>query len=232
MRPVDRGPWPTDAAGNPVQFKEYQDARAELLNRLGYFCSYCEMIITNVPAVEHVQPKSFAPGLKKDWENLLLACSYCNACKKKTAVALNDYVWPDLDNTLRAYVYSYGMVQISQGLNPDQERCASNTRRLVGLDRWLGGPREPTDEDKRWKHRSEAWDEAQEAKQDLAQVDTEAMRRRIAKLAKAKGFFSIWMTVFEDDADMRRRFIEIFPGTCKGCFDAKFKPQPRATGML
>ena len=46
------------------------------------------------------------------------------------------------------------------------------------------------------------------------------MREQILETATGHAYWSIWMTVFEDDPDMRCRFIEAFPGTDKTCFDA------------
>jgi hypothetical protein len=42
MRPIDRGSCPTDAAGIPKLFRKYQDARGDLITRIGEYCSFCE----------------------------------------------------------------------------------------------------------------------------------------------------------------------------------------------
>ena len=43
MRPVARGPWPTENDGAQKSFaSDYKLAKADLLKRLGEFCSYCE----------------------------------------------------------------------------------------------------------------------------------------------------------------------------------------------
>ena len=53
-----------------------------------------------------------------------------------------------------------------------------------------------------------------------SQPENNMLRDAVVKLAKASGFFSVWMTVFNDDADMRLRLINSFPGTAEsGCFD-------------
>jgi hypothetical protein len=46
------------------------------------------------------------------------------------------------------------------------------------------------------------------------------MRRQIVRTALGHGFWSVWMTVFRDDGDMRKQFVENFPGTAEDCFDA------------
>jgi len=40
------------------------------------------------------------------------------------------------------------------------------------------------------------------------------------------------MTVFADDADLRRRPIEAFPGTSRACFDERTRPIARLSGAL
>jgi hypothetical protein len=82
MRPIERGAWPKQDAvsGEKCQFKKYDQARGEMITRLGEYCSFCEMHLDAGLAVEHVQPKK-PPGAAKvdqerllDWHNFLLAC--------------------------------------------------------------------------------------------------------------------------------------------------------------
>lgn len=47
MRPVDKGEAPDR------QFNQYQEAEPYLEERLGAYCSFCEMSINHVPEVEH-----------------------------------------------------------------------------------------------------------------------------------------------------------------------------------
>jgi len=58
------------------------------------------------------------------------------------------------------------------------------------------------------------------------------MRATIVALARATGFWSVWMTVFTEDQDMRRRLIDAFPGTSIACFDEQLRPLPRPAGAL
>jgi len=70
------------------------------------------------------------------------------------------------------------------------------------------------DSDRRWRKRELAWDDAIKAREDLRQCDTPQMRAQIVRSARGTGFWSVWMTVFEDDTDMRHRFCtEAFVGT-------------------
>ena len=48
---------------------------------------------------------------------------------------------------------------------------------------------------------------------------SDAFRRQIARSATGFGFFSIWMTVFEDDVAVRKLLIKEFAGTATDCFD-------------
>ncbi len=40
MRPIERGDLPIDENGTPKIFSRYQDARGDLIDRLGEYCSY------------------------------------------------------------------------------------------------------------------------------------------------------------------------------------------------
>lgn len=73
---------------------------------------------------------------------------------------------------------------------------------------------------------------AQHALQRLQGHDTEAMRDQIVETAQSKGYWSIWMTVFADDADMRQRLIAAYPGTATTCFDAACLLVARPGGRL
>ena len=64
MRPVNRGPVPTHHNGEPKRYTEYGLARRDLIQRLGEFCSYCEMELDTSLAVEHIQPKEHRPHLE------------------------------------------------------------------------------------------------------------------------------------------------------------------------
>ena len=64
--------------------------------------------------------------------------------------------------------------------------------------------------DLRWRDRSEAWRSAEFARQ---RVNEGADVDWVIQLAKAVGFFSVWMTVFADDIQMCARLRRSFPGT-------------------
>ncbi|EEW58748.1 conserved hypothetical protein [Ruegeria sp. TrichCH4B] len=52
------------------------------------------------------------------------------------------------------------------------------------------------------------------------------------EIAPARGFFSIWMTVFANYPDMLNRFIDAFPSTDSGCFDTSGQPVARHSGRF
>lgn len=234
MRPVNRGDSPTDKDGIQIEFKDYGDARDDLIKRIGDYCSYCESPLL-APAIEHIQPKSKEAALENDWGNFLLACTYCNSIKKDKEISvsnLNDYFWPDCDNTFRAFIYEKDRSpQIDTSLNPRNQQLAGNTLGLTGIDREPTHP-QLSKKDRRWKKRIEAWEKAERAKIHLSQNSTIQMRIQIIDTATGTGFWSVWMTVFQGDSDMRRRLIEAFQGTCVTCFDQNIQSIHRPGGNI
>lgn len=225
MRPIEKGK-------NSKTFNHYQEAKGDLIDRVGEYCSYCERGLPVCLAVEHVQSKSLHPELSLEWDNFLLACVNCNSNKFNIDIRLEDYLWPDRDNTFLAFVYKEGgVIAVNDKLDGMQKKCAQNILDLVGLQK---RPRisDSKRRDMRWRHRLEAWDTATDSLNDLLGNDTEALRKCIVRLAEAKGHWSIWMTVFKDDDDMLKRFMERFPGTHKECFDEKGAPIRRKGGIV
>ncbi len=226
MRPVERGAPPEDETGLPKQFNDYKFARRDLIDRIGEYCSYCEMHLDASLAVEHVKPKVHHPSLGLRWDNFLLACTNCNSIKGSRNINPADYYWPDKDNTTLVIEYlEDGVVRAERTLPPGRREKADNTIKLTGLDRT---PVEnPAASDRRWMNRLEAWDIAMDSLNDLRDADNPPMRRQIVRSAQAKGFWSVWMTIFRDDVDMRKRLIKAFPGTSRECFDDDCKAVPR-----
>ncbi len=230
MRPVNRGPVPTKPDGSPKRYTEYGNARKDLIQRLGEFCSYCEMELDTSLAVEHIQPKEHHPLLELEWHNFLLACTNCNSTKGQKNPVLTEIFWPHQDNTFDALMYGEeGVVKPAPHLSPAQKVIAAATISLTGLAKVTD---QQTASDRRWQNRREAWSIAHESKQDLAECDSEAMRRQIIRTVKAKGYWSIWMAVFADDTDMRRRLIQALPGTATDCFNDQGQSLPRPGGQL
>jgi uncharacterized protein (TIGR02646 family) len=231
MRPVHRGPRPTDYSEHEIQFGKYQEARSPLIQRFGQYCSYCEVKLSASLAVEHVQPKTKHPDQELEWENFLLACVNCNSTKSDKDVELSDYFWPDEDNTFRAFDYAEGgTIKPAEGLDGHLKVKATATIQLTGLDKQPAN--DPKASDRRWLNRKESWEIAQRAKERLFRNNNDDFREQIKENALSQGFWSIWMTVYEDDPDMRKRLIEAFPGTAQDCFDENSTPFLRPGGQI
>lgn len=220
MRPVNRGNCPIDGAGKAITFRKHSYARPYLTKRMGDYCSYCEMSVNSGLAVEHIRHKDGNRDLECEWTNFLLACHSCNSnkgTKVDTQADVDAHLWPHLHRTFDVFDYKNGLVTLAVVQDPDLARRAKATMDLVQLQRRPGGltrEQELRDSDRRWRKRQEAWNEADKARQQLHECDTPQVRALIIKSAKAIGFWSIWMTVFEDEPDMRRRFCtEAFVGT-------------------
>ena len=231
MRPVQRGEIPTDDDGNEVAFSDYKHARDPLIDRIGDYCSYCEVALHDQVDVEHVLPKSINDSLELDWSNFLLACGTCNSIKGSKDIELDDVFWPDQDNTSR--VFFYELDEAPQAVDhPDVDPSkAAATLQLTGIDRQPGHPK-LSDRDRRWKKRFDAWGLALEIAQMLESRDDAEMRSLAVEVAAARGFWSVWMTVFSDDPDMLNLLIDRFPGTATDCFDDQFAFVPRPGGSV
>lgn len=230
MRPVERGPRPARAV------EEYGDWRQDLVERLGAFCSYCEMPLTSPVNIEHKIPKDQDATLEQEWTNLLLACHSCNSSRPKRGVVLNDYVWPDVDNTFRAFLYTdTGEVTVASGLGAGLGARVAKTLAHFGLDKHPGQSapqRRATPSDRRWLMRHEALAKAERFREKLAAHESAELREAIVDLARMTGFFSVWMRVFQDDRQMRYMLIEVFSGTDRRCFGPDCEPLPRVGGCL
>ena len=236
MRPVAKGPSPRED-----EYPHYRDALDDLADRLGRFCSYCEQPIQHLPEIEHVQPKSLEPGLERCWENLLLGCSTCNRVKRDKPVDLDHVAMPDRDNTFRGLLFDeYGHIAVSADLTGPQAELMWQVVRLVRLDRHPDGLNRddrPTARDERAKWRRDVWDLASDALSEfeepgLPPAIIDQIANWIVRFAVAKGFFSVWMTVFRDHPDMLDRFIQAFPGTDAGSFNDDGQAVYRAGGRF
>jgi len=160
----------------------------------------------------------------------------CNSNKGDAAVALADYIWPDTENTISAFEYKAGgMINARGGLDVALKAKAAATLRLAGLDKYPGNPepgREPTSADQRWQRRFEAWQMAEWCRKQVAANDTDQVRSLVVEVAKGRGMYSIFWTIFEGDVDLRRRLREAFVGTSFACFDPNEDPLPRLGGQV
>jgi hypothetical protein len=182
-------------------------------------------------AIEHIRPKSLYPNLELEWSNFLLACTNCNSTKGTQDIILSDYYWPDEDNTFLAFTYlEGGLVRPNSQLNNQEKIKAEATLKLTGLDKPFIN--DPKVSNRLLLNRRYVWDLAIRSLDHLHKNDTPEMRQQITCTATGHAYWSIWMTVFKDDSDMLKRFIEAFPGTCQDCFDDNCNPIPRPNGNL
>ncbi|MBF0179920.1 MAG: HNH endonuclease [Magnetococcales bacterium] len=238
MRPIQRGPSP-----RPHDYENYQDAKPDLVSRLGPYCSFCERPVVTLLAVEHVQPKDLPAyaTLIGRWNNFLLACVNCNSIKGIKNVVPSAILLPDRDNTFAAFAYlPNGTIAPSDlAIDSGLQTIANRTLALTGLDKAaLSTPDENGRQVAldRVSQRMEAWLTAAEANNDIQySPDNAKLQDYVVKLAVEKGFFSIWMTVFAGDPNMLGRFVKAFHGTSgSGCFNANggnVTPAPNPDGL-
>ena len=188
-------------------------------------------VINRPVHVEHKQPKKHHAALKYEWSNWLLACTNCNSTKSEKNTPLADTLWPDRDNTARAFAYGVsGVVSLNAGLSPAITALAGTLRDLVGLDRTPAHP-SLSKADRRWHHRLAAYDLAIFARDGMNEAANDTDLRELAvRAARATGFFSVWMAVFNGDPDMRVRLLSAF-SAAPDCYDAATTEVPRPGGM-
>jgi hypothetical protein len=216
MRPVDKGE-------RNEEYKPYGKALIPLATQIGWFCSYCEMPIHSHSELEHVVSISRG-GDEFKWHNFPLACKYCNGPGNKwdKVYSREGYFWPDTDNTFLAFEYDEANhIRPSGGLTQEHQQMASATILLLGLDRFPGSDNPPTPSDKRYITRIKTWAVAIESLSNWHNKPSSEMARQIVLTAIGHGFFSIWMTVFQNIPRIKRALIDAFPGTAKNCFDQK-----------
>ncbi len=235
MRPIERGNPPLDEEGNEKTYSRYQNARGDLINNLGQYCSYCETRLNASLAVEHVQPKDLKPELELEWSNFLLGCTNCNSTKSVKSIKLEDYFWADTHNTFIPFVYlESGIVTINGELTDLEKIKTANMIELVGLDKT---PTKQDESDRRWTNRKEVWEVANRTLTNLNDLSNDIRRLFIELLvdaAKGYGFWSIWMHVFEEHNDVKIALIKGFKGTHEACFDENdhYKPIKRIRDVM
>lgn len=238
MRPIRRGTVPSTA-----DYNTFSDAKADLVSRLGRYCSYCEREIATVLAVEHIQPKGLPKyaGLELEWTNFLLACVNCNSTKKDKDVVLGDVLLPDRDNTSEAFIYlDDGSIGLSSSvLGTALESKARKILNLTGLDKRY---RKDVDANgnavalDRIAQRIEALGEARLALDLYNSSPNSAIITSIVRTAKATGYFSIWYKVFVNVPEVLIQLVQIFPGTFEsGCYSGangvRISPSPNLDAL-
>ena len=202
MRPVNKGT-------APALYTHWGQARTDLANTIGWYCSYCEMAITNMIEVEHVVPRSKG-GAPLSWDNFLLSCKYCNTVKNDRNASRKGYIWPDSDNCDLVFKYSDTIEVVANSI---VNKEAAATIDLMGLDRRPGSAQLPTYADSRWIFRLQTWLVAKNSLANWQSAPSPAMATQIGLTAKGFGFFSVWLTVFAAERDVLAEIFAAFPNT-------------------
>jgi len=228
------------AAGVPVEYIPHDEAKPDLCDEIGTFCSFCEKYNSRSALhVEHVFAKKaknvagqlIYDHLKFRWDNFLLACVNCNGVKgSKDIAVLNPYM--PHENNLLCFIETItgGLIQIKAGVAGNDLIRTQAFIDLVGLDRVPGHPKY-SDKDDRWDNRLEVFDIAtrQEAKYVRPNPTTDI--ETIVDLARRTGYFSIWFNIFNSHNAVKNALlngfvnqnavlITPFPGTHVTSFDA------------
>ncbi len=212
-------------------YQKYQDAQADLINKIGGYCSYCEMPIRNSPEVEHVHPVANG-GEELEWDNFLLACKQCNIWKSNKNPDRSGYLWPDVDNTILAFHYQnrLGGIEPVSTLPASITPMAADTIDLMQLNRHPASTPAATLKDRRWQYRQEAWGKAIRARQIWNRNPERAKATLIGDLAHSTGFYAIWLTVFDGIDEVLTEIKARFPGTYEPTYDPTGQPLKRAGG--
>ena len=190
MRPVERG-------AAPAIYTHHGQARHNLSDRIGYYCSYCEMGVNNMIEVEHIHPMANG-GNPVAWNNFLLSCKYCNTVKSNHNPDRVGFFWPDIDNTDLAFDYSeVDVIKPKTTLAAPLTLSANATISLMGLDRKPGGANEPTEADTRWIIKDQAWSSAKLSYNNWIKLPVQVMAEQIG-ITSLVGNYSIWREVFKD----------------------------------
>jgi uncharacterized protein (TIGR02646 family) len=214
MRPIDKSLY-TD---NQATYTPYGNAKDDLFQAIGQFCSYCEREgYSSALDVEHIEDKNNNPDKQYDWDNFLLGCKNCNPIKGTKAISFDEILLPNLHNTFAIFSYlESGVIIINPKINDELKSKAQILINLVGIDRLPGHAKYST-KDKRWTERKKAWELAKRylSKFNKGKCDIETIK----DLALNCGFWSIWMTVFEDHEDVKTLLVSSFPGTRSELFN-------------
>lgn len=228
MRPVERGP-------NATVFTNYKQARVPLIEAIGDYCSYCET--PHQAAVEHVLPwEGKHSSLDLSWDNFLLACNSCNSYMRNrqdyepiadAKAARAKYLWPDVDNTARAFEYEpSNRVKVRDDLGPGVLPIAVATHKMLALD-----SESPTD--LRWRRRQDAWLVAGLSAQLVARNPTQEMLDLLGLTARGSGFWSVWRVEFANNPEILKLIDDHFGGTDPSSFHPTTRqPVQRPGGQL
>jgi hypothetical protein len=204
MRPVVKSTR-LNAAKAPLEINPWRDAKKDLTDEVGTFCSFCGKYNSRSALhVEHIFGKKCknAAGtliydhLKYRWDNFLLACVNCNSIKDNKDIAVSNPFMPHKNNLLHFIeVIAGGLVRIKEGVNGVNRTRTEAFINLVGIDRVPGHPNY-SDLDDRWDNRLAAFDIAQRQLQKYINPNPETDLETIVDLSRRYGYFSVWYSIF------------------------------------
>jgi hypothetical protein len=241
MRPIDKGTTPTTESGIIKVVTDHKNWRKDLIDRLGAYCCYCNMPLTDSPQVEHVVAQNLGGNIL-DWNNLLLACGACNRIKSDEPFQSNTHYLPEIHNTYLAFDFRIESVNgemkafviPTNTLMPNQRAKAVATIRLCALDRDTTRIEDQIT-DMRWKFRFESCWEAIFCRKDWddwgKNVPSNFLPLLITIVVKS-GFWWVWFMIFYDVEVVRQALVTQFVGTARDCFDAQYNPIPRNTNDI
>ncbi len=212
MRPINKGTAPT-------VYTKYSEAKDDLRDKLGNYCSYCEMNISNGMDIEHISPKSKNDDLINNWDNLLIACKVCNRIKSDNNENRIGYIFPDTHNTAYAYKYAKTKVSVNESLVEDENVLAQATIDLVDINRKKDSTNRKDD---RYVARLVEWEKAIDSLKDYESNSCDEVLRQIGRTPS--GFISSWLTVFKDHIEVKKEILSKTLGTDYRCFDDDFNP--------
>lgn len=246
MRPIDKGACPETSPGVRKMVGRYADWRKDLIDRIGSYCAYCNMPLTQALQVDHVVPKVPVPGMpagpQLDWNNMILACGPCNRAKWNYPCDDTLYYLPESHNThlpFRIVAHSAqldaAIVETAVGLSSVQ---LSKSKDTIGFFHLQVFDSREAIVDLRWRMRYTAMLSVASAKR--AYTDRKGSptfnavdaSQDIAIRARDVGFFSLWYEAFAAEPLVMEQLVNntIIPGTAQNCFDSNsrtFAPVPR-----
>ncbi|VTR27886.1 HNH endonuclease [Sphingobacterium thalpophilum] len=243
MRPLNKGTTPT-LDGEEITVNSYGEWRRFLIERIGYYCAYCNIPLSHNLNVEHVVPKNPVEGAEAGdslaWDNMLLACGPCNNAKSNREINANRYYLPEEHNTLLPFTVgeipdnpNAAIIAPSHALTLSQNLKAQATIELFGLNE-IDNRNKVVDI--RWKKRKMALQLARSsfALYSEIKVSNRALlphaASHVARTAAEVGFFIVWFEIFKNEPLVFEQFLvnEILPGTARDCFaDGTFELIPK-----
>lgn len=214
MRPVDKSSY----TANQEEYKPYGNAKPDLIQALGSYCSYCERQgFSSALDVEHLEDKNANPDKEFLWNNFLLACKNCNSIKGTKEIDFPNIILPHIQDTFSPFEYlESGFVKIKDEVVEPLRNKVIALVDLVGLDRRPGFPKYST-KDYRRQERKQAWELSKNYKQKYIAGNCDI--ETIVDLSVINGFWSIWMHAFKDFPEVQKELILRFNGTRKTFFD-------------